>query len=161
GGGARRGAASPGAGSMNPRRVRATVHPKLTLTLRVLGRREDGYHELEALVGSLGQPHDVPEVYAGPAPGGRQPQLPGAAAGDVPRDHRNLAFVAAEALLVRAGRSGHGIRMVLRKQIPSGAGLGGGSGDAAAALLAVHRLLAVDIDDAGLRELAAGIGSDV
>src|SRR5262249_17771476 len=96
GGGARRGATSPGAGSRNPRRVRATVHPKLTLTLRVLGRREDGYHELEALVVSLGQPHDVLEVYAVPAPGGVQLELAGDAAGDVPRDHRNLAFVAAE-----------------------------------------------------------------
>jgi 4-diphosphocytidyl-2-C-methyl-D-erythritol kinase len=111
---------------------------------------------------SLGQPYDVIEAYAVPAPGGVRVEVVGDdAAKDVPADHRNLAFVAAEKLLVRAGRSGHGVRLVLRKQIPAGAGLGGGSADAAAALLAVRRLLDVDIDDAGVQELAAEVGSDV
>jgi 4-diphosphocytidyl-2-C-methyl-D-erythritol kinase len=80
---------------------------------------------------------------------------------DVPSDHRNLAFIAAEKLLVRAGRSGHGVRLVLRKRIPAGGGLGGGSADAAAALLAVRKLLEVDVDDAGVLALAAEVGSDV
>ena len=83
------------------------------------------------------------------------------ATNDVPDDHTNLAFIAAEKLMVRAGRSGHGVRLVLRKQIPAGAGLGGGSADAAAALLAVRRLLEIDVDDDGVREIAAEIGSDV
>jgi 4-diphosphocytidyl-2-C-methyl-D-erythritol kinase len=142
-------------------RVRASVYPKLTLSLRVLGRRPDGYHDLEALVVSLGQPHDVLEVYAVPAPGGVQLELAGEPADEIPSDHRNLAFIAADALLARAGRSGHGVRLVLRKQIPAGAGLGGGSADAAAALLAVRRLLDIDLDDDALLEVAAGIGSDV
>lgn len=143
-------------------RVRATAYPKLTLSLRVLGRRDDGYHDLDALVVSLGQPHDVVEVYAVPEPGGVQVEVVGDdAAEGVPADHRNLAFVAAEKLLVRAGRSGHGVRLVLRKKIPAGAGLGGGSADAAAALLAVRRLLDVDADDATVGALAAEIGSDV
>jgi 4-diphosphocytidyl-2-C-methyl-D-erythritol kinase len=143
-------------------RVRATAYPKLNLTLRVLDRRPDGYHDLESLVISLGQPHDVLEAYAVPAPGGVQLEVGGIEVGeDVPSDHRNLAFIAAEKLLVRAGRSGHGVRLVLRKHIPAGGGLGGGSADAAAALLAVRRLLEVDVDDAGLLELAAEVGSDV
>ncbi|MEX1007315.1 MAG: hypothetical protein WD271_05665 [Acidimicrobiia bacterium] len=143
-------------------RVRATAYPKLTLSLRVLGRRPDGFHDLDALVVSLGQPHDVLEAYAVPAPGGVQVEVVGDdAAKDVPTDHRNLAFIAAEKLLVRAGRSGHGVRLVVRKQIPPGAGLGGASADAAAALLTVRRLLDVDVDDAGIAELAAEIGSDV
>ena len=143
-------------------RVRATAYPKLTLSLRVLGRRADGYHDLEALVISLGQPHDVLEAYAVPAPGGVQLEVGGVEVGeDVPSDHRNLAFIAAEKLLVRAGRSGHGVRLVLRKHIPAGGGLGGGSADAAAALLAVRELLDVDIDDAGVMALAAEVGSDV
>src|SRR5262249_2408337 len=120
-------------GGMRLARVRATAYPKLTLSLRVLGRREDGFHDLDALVVSLGQPHDVIEAYAVPAPGGIQIEIAdGGGVTDVPSDHRNLAFVAAEKLLVRAGRSGHGVRLVLRKQIPVGAGLGGGSADAAA-----------------------------
>ena len=143
-------------------RVRATAYPKLNLSLRVLGRRPDGYHDLESLVVSLGQPHDVLEAFAVPAPGGVRVEVSGVEFGDdVPSDHRNLAFIAAEKLLVRAGRSGHGVRLVLRKHIPAGGGLGGGSADAAAALLAVRRLLDVDVDDAGVLEIAAEVGSDV
>ncbi len=143
-------------------RVRATAYPKLNLSLRVLGRRPDGFHDLESLVVSLGQPHDVLEAFAVPAPGGVQLEVGGVEVGeDVPADHRNLAFIAAEKLLVRAGRSGHGVRLVLRKHIPAGGGLGGGSADAAAALLAVRELLDVDIDDAGVSAIAAEVGSDV
>jgi 4-diphosphocytidyl-2-C-methyl-D-erythritol kinase len=143
-------------------RVRATAYPKLNLSLRVLGRRADGFHELESLVVSLGQPHDVLEAFAVPAPGGVRVEVSGVEFGDdVPSDHRNLAFIAAEKLLVRAGRSGHGVRLVLRKHVPAGGGLGGGSADAAAALLAVRELLDVDIDDAGVLSLAAEVGSDV
>jgi 4-diphosphocytidyl-2-C-methyl-D-erythritol kinase len=143
-------------------RVRATAYPKLNLSLRVLGRRPDGYHDIESLVVSLGQPHDVLEAFAVPAPGGVRVEVSGVEVGeDVPSDHRNLAFIAAEKLLVRAGRSGHGVRLVLRKHIPAGGGLGGGSADAAAALLVVRRLLEVDVDDAGVLALAAEVGSDV
>jgi 4-diphosphocytidyl-2-C-methyl-D-erythritol kinase len=128
----------------------------------VLGRRRDGYHDLESLVVSLGQPHDTLELFAVPAPGGVQVEVSGVDVGeDVPADHRNLAFIAAEKLLVRAGRSGHGVRLVLRKHIPAGGGLGGGSADAAAALLAVRQLLDVDVDDAGVLAIAAEVGSDV
>ncbi|HEY3189943.1 MAG TPA: 4-(cytidine 5'-diphospho)-2-C-methyl-D-erythritol kinase [Solirubrobacteraceae bacterium] len=143
-------------------RVRATAYPKLNLSLQVLGRRADGYHDIESLVVSLGQPHDVLEAFAVPAPGGVQVEVVGVEVGDdVPADHRNLAFIAAEKLLVRAGRSGHGVRVVLRKHIPAGGGLGGGSADAAAALLAVRELIDVDIDDAGVLAIAAEVGSDV
>jgi 4-diphosphocytidyl-2-C-methyl-D-erythritol kinase len=143
-------------------RVRATAYPKLNLSLQVRGRRADGYHDIESLVVSLGQPHDVLEAFAVPAPGGVQVEVVGVEVGDdVPADHRNLAFIAAEKLLVRAGRSGHGVRLVLRKHIPAGGGLGGGSADAAAALLAVRELLDVDVDDAGVLAIAAEVGSDV
>ena len=141
-----------GRGRVRLARVRATAYPKLNLSLRVLGRRADGYHDLESLVVSLGQPHDVARGVRGAgarrrAGGGRRASR---WARTIPSDHRNLAFIAAEKLLVRAGRSGHGVRLVLRKHIPAGGGLGGGSADAAAALLAVRELLDVDIDDAGV-----------
>ena len=55
---------------MRLQRVRATAYSKLTLSLRVLGSRDDGYHELEALTLSIGQPHDVVEAVAVPHPGG-------------------------------------------------------------------------------------------
>jgi 4-diphosphocytidyl-2-C-methyl-D-erythritol kinase len=68
---------------------------------------------------------------------------------------------AAESLLIRAGRAGHGVQLSLRKRIPTARGLGGGSADAAAAMLAVHRLLEVDVSEPDLFELAADLGSDV
>ena len=99
---------------MSTARVRATAFPKLTLSLRVLGRRPDGLHDIEALVVSLGQPHDVLEAYAVPAPGGVRIELgPRDTNDDIPTDHTTLAFIAAEKLMVRAGRSGHGVRLVL------------------------------------------------
>ncbi|HEY8216693.1 MAG TPA: hypothetical protein VIH82_06140 [Acidimicrobiia bacterium] len=140
--------------------MRATAYSKLTLTLRVVGRRVDGYHELEALAISVADPHDIVEVEAVPHPGGITFDLKGETA-SVPVGADNLAVRAGEALMLRAGRSGHGVRMTLRKKIPAGAGLGGGSADAAGAITAIHRLLEVEIGDAGIREVGASIGSDV
>jgi 4-diphosphocytidyl-2-C-methyl-D-erythritol kinase len=130
------------------------------LSLRVLGRRDDGYHEIDALTVSVADPHDVVEVQAVPHPGGISLEVVGETDG-VPDGIDNLVVQAGEALLVRAGRSGHGVRTTLRKKIPAGCGLGGGSADAAAALIAIQRLLEVEIDDAGLHAIAASVGSDV
>ncbi len=141
-------------------RVRATAYSKLTLSLRVLGKRPDGFHELEALAVSIADPHDVVEVEAVPHPGGITLEIEGET-DDVPEGPRNLAFRAADDLMLRAGRSGHGVKIKLRKKIPAGGGLGGGSADAAAAMLAVRRMLELDVDDTTLDEIAARLGSDV
>jgi len=141
-------------------RVRATAYAKLTLSLRVLGLRDDGYHELEALTVSISEPHDVVEVEAVPDPPGVSLEVLGDVE-NVGAGPDNLAFRAAEGAMLRAGRSGHGVRMTLRKRIPAGAGLGGGSADAAAAMLAVRRLLDLELSDRALLEVAATVGSDV
>lgn len=141
-------------------RVRATAYTKLTLALRVVGRRADGFHDLDALTVSVADPHDVVEVAAVPHPGGITFELVGETEG-VPVGSDNIAVRAGESLMLRAGRSGHGVRMTLRKKIPAGAGLGGGSADAAAAIIAIQRLLDVEIDAAGILELGASVGSDV
>jgi 4-diphosphocytidyl-2-C-methyl-D-erythritol kinase len=141
-------------------RVRATAYAKLTLSLRVEDRRDDGFHELEAFAVSIGDPHDVIEVVAVPHPGGVTFEMDGEI-DDVPAGPENLAARAADELLVRAGRSGHGVQLSLRKKIPAGGGLGGGSADAAATLVAIRRLLEVDIDDVELRDVGAAVGSDV
>lgn len=141
-------------------RVRATAYGKLTLSLRVLGLRDDGYHEIEALTVSIGQPSDVVEVEAVPHPGG----VTFAVVGEidhVPTGMDNLAARAAEDVMLRAGRSGHGVLLTLRKRIPAGAGLGGGSADAAATLVAVRTLLDLELTDDELLDVAAGLGSDV
>jgi 4-diphosphocytidyl-2-C-methyl-D-erythritol kinase len=142
------------------RRVRATAHAKLTLSLAVYERRDDDYHEIEALAVSIADPSDVVEVEAVPHPAGVTLEVAGVTE-LVPSGPENLAARAAEDLLIDAGRSGHGVRMWLRKSIPVRAGLGGGSADAAAALAAVRRLLDVDVAPDRLAALAAELGSDV
>ena len=142
-------------------RVRATAFAKLTLSLRVLGRRrDDGFHELEALTVPIGQPRDTLDAVAVPDPPGVTLEV---VAGDdgVPTGLDNLAARAAEGVLARAGRGPHGVHLALQKRIPPARGLGGGSADAAAAMLAVAQLLEVGLAERELFELAADLGSDV
>ena len=131
---------------------------KINLSLRVLGRREDGFHEIETLM--------VPITLADGL------SLERAAAGaasielvcsdpTLPTDRRNLAFRAAELFIERVGDPGHSIRLVLEKHIPHGAGLGGGSSDAATVLLALDEHCATHLTTARLAALAAELGSDV
>jgi 4-diphosphocytidyl-2-C-methyl-D-erythritol kinase len=139
--------------------VRATAFAKLTLSLRVLGRRPDGFHDIEALTASIGQPHDTLAVRAGDRPGVRF-ELETDDADDVPATRTNLAVRAVEVILAAAGRD-DGVDLTLSKRIPAGAGLGGGSADAAAALVVTRQLLDLDVDDASMVALAATLGSDV
>jgi len=154
--------------------IRAAAFPKLTLCLHVLGTRPDGFHELEALTVSVGQPHDDLEVSLRSDPGveltvvddtappsssetGRLP---------IPEGPDNLAVHAAALLLGHVPEGdGLGASLWLRKRIPAGAGLGGGSADAAAVLVALRELLRaeheIDVDDGELLQLAATLGSDV
>lgn len=126
---------------------------KLTLSLRVLGTRADGFHELEALTVSVDVPADAITIEAGP-PGVRL-ELSGPAAVGVPDDGENLVVRAARSVLP----DGEGLVLRLRKQIPPGSGLGGGSSDGAAVLRACADTygLAPDVVAAA----AATIGSDV
>jgi 4-diphosphocytidyl-2-C-methyl-D-erythritol kinase len=140
--------------------VRATAFSKLTLSLRVLGRRADGFHDLEALTVPIGQPHDTIEAVAVPDPPGVSLDVVDGEQ-SVPAGEQNLAQRGAEALLLHAGRAGHGVQLTLRKRIPPARGLGGGSADAAAAMLAVHRLLEVSASQREMLALAAELGSDV
>jgi 4-diphosphocytidyl-2-C-methyl-D-erythritol kinase len=147
--------------------LRALARAKLTLSLRVTGRRPDGYHELEALVVSIRDPHDVLTIQLHPTPGTRL-STSGPAAGGIPAGRNNLDNLAARAALALlqvvddAGPfAAAGLEINLHKEIPAGAGLGGGSADAAATLRAGDRLLELGLDPGVLLTLAAGIGSDV
>jgi 4-diphosphocytidyl-2-C-methyl-D-erythritol kinase len=140
---------------------------KLTLSLRLLGRRPDGYHELEALVVSLRDPHDVVGLRI-QAPFGVRVRLSGRAVIGVPVDDSNLAARAARLLLEAAADgadpgpwAASGLDISLHKSIPAGSGLGGGSADAAGTLVGGARLLGLDIDTAALAALGARLGSDV
>ncbi|MGH9009259.1 MAG: hypothetical protein ACRDYF_05345, partial [Acidimicrobiia bacterium] len=149
------------------RDVRVVARAKLTLSLRVLGRRPDGFHELEALVVSLRDPHDVVGLRIQP-PFGVRVRLSGRAVIGVPLDNTNLAARAAHLLLELAAEgedagpwAASGLDISLHKTIPAGAGLGGGSADAAGTLVGGARLLGLSLDTAALAALGASLGSDV
>jgi 4-diphosphocytidyl-2-C-methyl-D-erythritol kinase len=109
------------------REVVVDAFAKLTLSLRVTGTRADGYHELDALMVSIDQPRDTLTI----RPAARTSvSVAGPFADGVPTDASNLAWRAADACGVT-------LEIVLHKGIPSGAGLGGGSADAAAVLVAL------------------------
>lgn len=132
-------------------RVRALA--KINLDLRVLGRRPDGYHELRTVFQTISLADTLELVYR-----------PARAARIVtecePAIENNLVERAAELLARRAGLRGQ-VRIRLEKNIPMAAGLGGGSSDAAAVLLALPVLAGLRLETARLIELAGELGSDV
>ncbi len=129
---------------------------KVNLHLEVLGRRPDGYHELRTVFAAVGA---WDELILEAAPKGAF-ELAVEPAGAVAGGDDNLVLRAARALDARLG-GGHGARMVLRKRIPVGAGLGGGSADAAAALAGLSRLWGSREEVHKLGPLAASLGADV
>lgn len=132
------------------------VPAKINIHLQILGARSDDHHEVWTLYQSVDLRDDV---VVGDAPGGLL-TLAVEPAGAAPEGGGNLVLRAASVLRKRAGvRRGAAIR--LHKRVPVGAGLGGGSADAAAALVALNRLWGLRLSFADLVDLAAEIGSDV
>jgi 4-diphosphocytidyl-2C-methyl-D-erythritol kinase len=125
---------------------------KLNLFLAITGRRGDGFHELVSVVA----PVTWGDELSVEAAEGVSLECDDAA---VPGDGSNLVLKAAEAFRARTGWTG-GAKFVLKKRIPVGAGLGGGSSDAAAALRALNRLAGGVLSAAELSEVAAEVGSD-
>lgn len=131
---------------------------KINLWLRVLSRREDGFHELETRLAPLDLCDRV-TLSVDPS------QLPGSVAfscddPDVPCDETNLVVKAVRALESYTGPL-PGMRLHLEKRIPHGAGLGGGSSDAAATLRLLQRAFCQDLPREVLTDVAAAVGSDV
>lgn len=137
-------------------RLTVRGHAKVNLDLRVLGTRPDGYHELRTVFQTI-ELHDTLTLVERSGPFVLKCRVPG-----VPLDESNLVWRAAAALwraLGRAGEPGDTV-ITLDKVIPLQAGLGGGSGDAAAALFGLARLWG-GAPISLLREVGAGIGADV
>lgn len=128
---------------------------KINWNLRVIARRGDGFHEIESLVSPVTLYDEL--VFSGRADSSFELLCEHPA---IPRDDRNLVARAARLL---AGRSGtaSGVTCVLTKRIPMGGGLGGGSSNAAATLLALNQLWSLDWPMERLLPLAAELGSDV
>ena len=137
--------------------VRVRAFAKINLTLRVVGVRADGYHELLTTFQSLAL-HDTLTFTVARGPFQITCDDPGC-----PVDRTNLVWLAAGEIWRAAGRRGEpsGVRARIEKRIPLAAGLGGGSSDAAASLRALPLLWGVELGDDRLRRVAAGLGADV
>lgn len=142
--------------AVTPVTVRAFA--KINLDLRILGLLPDGYHDVRTVLQSV-RLHDTLTFTPSRGPFVIECDVPG-----VPLDARNLVWKAA-ALLNHAVRRRQadpaGVRVRLTKRIPAEAGLGGGSSDAAAALLALTRLWRLDLDLPSLLRLGSRLGADV
>ncbi|HEX8178239.1 MAG TPA: 4-(cytidine 5'-diphospho)-2-C-methyl-D-erythritol kinase [Pyrinomonadaceae bacterium] len=131
------------------------AYAKINLGLRVLGRRPDGYHELRTVFQTITL-HDDLTFTARPD---TRIEL-ACAAPDIPTDDTNLVQRAAAALRERYNlRSG--ARIELTKRIPAGGGLGGGSSDAAVALVGLAHLWQIKTNAQELHEIGARLGADV
>jgi 4-diphosphocytidyl-2-C-methyl-D-erythritol kinase len=138
--------------------VQIRAHAKINLHLGILGRRPDGYHDVETVLQTLAL-HDTLtcETYDGPF--SLRCDRP-----DVAIDDSNLVWRAAVLLGEAAGLGGLAetrTRITIEKRIPLQAGLGGGSADAAAALFALARLWRVDVDPRTVRAIGSRLGADV
>jgi 16S rRNA (adenine1518-N6/adenine1519-N6)-dimethyltransferase len=133
------------------RQSRLDAFAKLTLSLHVTGTRVDGYHDLDALVVSVSEPRD--QLMIRPAPA-TTIAVTGPNAEGVPTDATNLAARAANAL-------GVNVAIELHKGIPHGAGLGGGSADAAAVLVGAPKVTGLDVHYLEVERIAATLGADV
>ncbi len=135
--------------------VRIRAHAKVNLFLRVLAREADGFHGLETLFCLV----DLADELRAERREGRGVSIEVEGA-DVGPAAENLAVRAAE-LLLASTREAFAVHLTLTKRVPVRAGLGGGSSDAAAALVAINRLAGDAVPRHELLQLAARLGSDV
>ncbi|HEY4283025.1 MAG TPA: 4-(cytidine 5'-diphospho)-2-C-methyl-D-erythritol kinase [Chthoniobacterales bacterium] len=127
---------------------------KINLSLRVLGRRDDGFHDIETFIAPISL-YDELELE-------KQGQGINFSCDDasVPQREDNLVVRAAKSFFV-ATRINGGVSIRLTKRIPHGAGLGGGSSDAASTLLALNELFGTGLPREALAKLSESLGSDV
>ena len=129
---------------------------KLNLTLDVLGKRPDGYHDIKSVMQTVSVRDDIEiDLDTG------KPWKLLCSDGTIPADERNLAWKAARLYFDTIGKEPDGIEIRITKRIPVQAGMGGGSADAAAVLRALNRHYGHPLSIPALAELGGQIGSDV
>lgn len=129
---------------------------KINLTLDVLGKREDGYHDLKSVMQTISVRDDIEiDVDTG------KPWVLRCDKEGIPTDERNLAWKAAKVYCDAMHKDPGGLEIRITKRIPSQAGMGGGSADAAAVLRALNRHYGDPLSIMALAELGAQVGSDV
>lgn len=135
--------------------LEVAAHAKINLSLDVLSKRSDGYHELRTIMQTV-ELHDTIRLETVDNEGLELE----CDARWVPRDERNTAWKAADLFMSRFKIKG-GLKIGITKKIPVAAGLAGGSADAAAVLRGLNILFSAGLDNTELRELARQIGADV
>lgn len=136
--------------------LREGAFAKINLTLDVLGKRPDGYHDIQSVMQTISIRDDV-EVEVGTG----KPWTLSCDKEGVPQDAANLAWKAAEVFCQAAKGDPEGLAIRITKRIPIQAGLGGGSADAGAVLRALNRHYDYPFSIYALAELGAEVGSDV
>jgi len=127
---------------------------KVNLFLKVLRKREDGYHDIATLMQRISLFDEVEIVLTH---GGIRVRCPGSS---LPENEENIAWRAARAFMTKV-RCDRGVDIIIRKRIPAGAGLGGGSSNAAVTLVVLNELLDGPLSEEELMKIGAGIGADV
>ena len=154
------------------KRITEGAFAKLNLTLDVLDRRADGYHDIKSIMQTVSLHDDVLVDLGGEGwqvhcyrellpPDADENTTPELVTCGLPQDRDNLAWKAAEAFYARTGLPREGLEIFISKRIPMQAGLGGGSADAAAVLRALNRAYDAPLSIPALCELGAQVGSDV
>ncbi len=134
--------------------ITLNAHAKINLSLDVLNKRDDGYHNLKMIMQTL-QLHDIitiQEIESGIEIECEAPY--------VPTNNSNIAYKAAERVIQKYGLS-VGVRIKIEKRIPVAAGLAGGSTDAAAVLKGINELFGLGMDQKSLMDIGKTIGADV
>ena len=131
------------------------AYAKINLSLDILGKRPDGYHDLKSVFQGVSLKDDI-EIDVGTGLPWRVDCGNG-----IPCDERNLAWKAAKLYCEELGKDPNGISIRITKRIPSEAGMGGGSADAAAVLKALNRYYGEPLSIMELADLGAKVGSDV
>lgn len=133
--------------------LKAKAFAKINLILKIVSKRPDGFHDINTVMQNISLYDDLVIE-----------DLSGGIVVDcdnktVPSGKANICYKAAELMMRISGKKG--VKIAIRKRIPSGAGLGGGSSDAAAVLNALNRLWGMGLSSSKLSEIAAELGSDV
>lgn len=140
--------------------VRIKTHAKLNLFLRVLGLRSDGYHEVETILHGIEMGDEIEVSLSDTGKVEIDMTLADSVADLLPPSEQNTVWHAAQHL-IEQGAQNEGVHIRIVKRIPIGAGLGGGSGNAAGVLVALNELWRTELNRDGLLGIAGRVGSDV
>lgn len=136
--------------------ISVNARAKINLYLDVTGKREDGYHLLETVMHTVSL-CDIVTV-SNKVGGGIEISCSDPM---IPCDDRNIAYKCAEAFFNKTGISGCGVGISIEKNIPSQAGMGGGSADGAAVLKGMNKLFSAGLSESGLISIGAELGADI